>query len=109
MLDDMLTLTSIQIRKVTQTPDGMGGFSSASVLTTLTKAQIWQAGSNNRYLSDKITRASTHVLAIRTGEYTFSDEDIEAYNGTEVYKITGHADDVANQGEITIVGLERLT
>jgi len=106
MLRDMLTLTTVQVQRDTITPDGMGGSTTTSVLTTLSRSQIWQAGNSNPFISDKITNASTHVLAIETGAYTFIDDDAFIIHGSTTYKTVGHADDVAQQGEITILGLE---
>lgn len=107
MLRDMLTLTGVQVRRLTETTDGMGGLSTVSVITTLSRCQIWGVNSFNRYLSDKVTRASSHVLAIETGEYTFNDFDMQVLNGTNTYTVTGHADDISHQGELTIIGLDR--
>ena len=110
MLRSLLNLkNAVQIRGITETSDGMGGLSSSTTLTTLTRASIWQPGSSDATISDKITKASTHVLACLTDEHTFIDTDRECiYNG-DTYKITGHADNVANRGELTIIGLERLS
>ncbi len=110
MLKSMLNLkSSVKIRRITETSDGYGGLSSSTTLTTLTRASIWQPGSGDSTLSDKITKTSTHVLACLTGEYTFADTDREVIYNSVTYKITGHADDVANRGELTIIGLERLS
>jgi len=110
MLRSLLNLkNAVQIRRITEANDGMGGLSSSTALTTLSRASIWQPGSGDATISDKVTKTSTHVLACLTGEYTFTDADSHAiYNGA-TYRLTGHADDIANRGEITIIGLERLS
>ena len=109
MLKSLLNLTTVQIRKITETSDGYGGLTTSTTLTTLSRANIWQPGSGDATISDKIAKTSTHVLACLYGEYTFTDQDRECiYNGT-TYKITGHADNVANRNDFIVVGLERLT
>jgi len=110
MLRSLLNLKNkVQIRRRTETYDGYGGTSSSTSLTTIARASIWQPGSNNVTISDKITKTSTHVLAMEYGAYTFTDSDYEVvYNGQN-YKITGHSDNVAERDELLIVGLERLS
>lgn len=109
MLTDLLNLTTVQVGRKTETPDGMGANTATTVLTTLSRASIWSSGSNNRYLSEKVNKASTHVLALVTGEYTFLDTDYTVVYDGFTYKLTGHADDVANRGEITVIGMERIS
>ncbi len=105
----MLTLTTVQVAREVFTTDGMGGGSTSTTLTTLDRAAIWQAGGGNNYLSDKITKASTHVLAVESATYTWTDADAKVVYGSEVYKVTGHADDIEHLALLTVVGLERLT
>jgi hypothetical protein len=109
MLKDVLTLTGVTVDRITETSDGMGGMTTTTLTTTLTRCQIWQGGGRTSFISDKMANASTHLMAIETGEYTFSDADQYVKNGSVTYKLTGHADDVAHQGEITVIGLERIT
>ena len=70
---------------------------------------IWQPGSADVTISDKVTSISTHVIAMLTGEYTFTDADREIIYDSTTYRITGHPDDIANRGKLLIVGLERLS
>lgn len=110
MLADMLTLrNAVTISRITETADGKGGVTTTTTTATLARAQIWQTNSYNRFLSDKVTKDSSHVLALETGKYTFNDLDNVVTFGTHTYKTVGHADDVANQGEITVIGLQELT
>ncbi len=110
MLLDLLNLTSVQVAREVVTPDGMGGSTTTTTLTTLTKAAIWQAGQgSSRYLSDRIYRASTHVLATVPSFYTWTQDDRFVVNGDAVYKVVGRPDDVVALGEMTVVGLEQLT
>lgn len=108
MFKSMLNLNNVQIVRVVETSDGMGGVTTSTTITTLSRASIWQAGAGDRYLSDKVTKASTHVLACLPGEYSFNVTDRQVLFNGETYKITGQADDVANRGEVKIVGLEWL-
>lgn len=109
MLKSLLNLVnSVQIRTITETSDGMGGLTTSTSLTTLTRANIWQASTNDPRISDKITQVSTHILACLP-EHTWADNDREVlYNG-HTYKVTGHADNVAERDTLVIVGLEWLT
>ena len=109
MLKDMLTVTTAQVAREVLTADGYGSATTTTTLTTLTRSQIWQAGGGNRFLSDKIAKASTHVLAIETGEYTFTDADRYLVYDSKTYKLVGHADDISQQGKLTIIGLERIS
>ena len=108
-LADLLTLTTVQVALEVYTPDGLGGGSTSTTLTTLTRSAIWQAGSGDRFLSDKVAKASSHVLACETGEYTWADTDAKIVYGSSVYRTVGHADDVANRGELTVIGMERIS
>ena len=106
----MLNLkATVQIRKVTETPDGFGALSTSTSLTTLTKASIWQVSGRDSFLSDKIYKASTHVLALLPAEYefTFTDEEV-LYDG-KTFVLTGHENDVCEYGKVKIIGMERLT
>ena len=110
MLTALLNLkNAVQIRRITEASDGMGGTSTSTSLTTIARASIWQPGTGNSPISDKITKSSTHVLAMRPSEYTFTDDDREVIYGGNTYRITGHPDNVATRGELLIVGLEWLS
>ena len=106
---DSLLLTTVQVAREVYTTDGLGGGSTSTTLTTLSRAAIWMAGSRDSFLSDKVAKASTHVLAVETGTYTWADSDAKVVNGSNVYRVTGHADDVMALTELTVVGLERIT
>lgn len=108
-LRDLLPLTTVTVQRDTVTPDGMGGNTTTSVITTVPNAIIWGAGSGSGLLSDKITAESTHVLAIVTGDYIFNDNDrIVTYN-SNTYRLVGHPDDIMQKGELTIHGMEQKT
>lgn len=109
MLKDMLTLSGVQVAKEVVTPNGLGGSTTTTTLTTLSRCQIYQAGGSNRYISDKMAKASTHVLVIEPGTYSFTDDDHYIINGSNKYKLTGHVDDVVHQGLICTIGLEKIT
>jgi hypothetical protein len=106
MLTDMLNLTTVTVNRETITSDGMGGTTTTTTSAILSLAAIWQAGSNNRWLSDRITRASTHVLACEPSEYTWTQDDRTVSYGGATYKIIGRPDDVFNKGEIMVIPLE---
>ena len=109
MFDDLLDLIGIKINRQTETNDGMGGMTIATSTTTLAHAgAIWSPGQSQRYISDRMSRASTHVLVTRPSDYTFTINDVSITYNNITYKITGPSDDVAFKGELTVTGLERL-
>jgi hypothetical protein len=110
MLRDMLNLTNaVKVRRVIEISDGYGATSTTTTLTTLARCNIWQPGSGDATMSDKITKTSTHVLALEYGAYTFTDDDREVIFGGDTYEITGHSDNVANRDELLLVGLKWLS
>lgn len=109
MLRDMLNLTTVQVSRETVTPDGMGGSSTSTSLTTLSYSAIWQSGSANRWMSDRVMRESTHILACEPSAYSWTQDDRQVINGSETYKIIGRPDDIMNNGEIVQIPLERQT
>jgi hypothetical protein len=106
MLLDMLNLTNVQVSRVTDKVDGMGGSTESTVNTTLPHAAIWQQGTSNRYMSDRITRASTHVLACLPADYTWTQDDKKVIYDGNTYKIIGRPDNIMFQGEVLVVPLE---
>ena len=104
-----LTLTTVQVGRVTETADGMGAVSAATTLTTLSRAAIWQAGSGDRFINQKVAQASTHVLVLETDAYTWASTDSKVVYGGETYNIVGLPDDVMHLSRITTVGLELVT
>ena len=110
MYKNMLNLkASVVIRKMVETNDGFGAVTTVTTLTTLTRAAIWQAGGNSNYLSDKIYKDSTHVLAILPAEYAFIDDDSEILYDSKTFRLVGHEDDVSQVGKVKVIGMERLT
>ena len=110
MYSQMLNIKdSVQIRKVVESPDGFGATTTATTITTLSKASIWQAGARDTFLSDKIYKDSTHVLALLPDEYTFTDDDEQVlYNG-KTFEVVGHENDVCEYGKVKVIGMNRLT
>ena len=107
---DLMTLTDVQVaRETAAANDGMGGITGpTTTLTTLNRAAIWQAGNSDRFLSDKVAKASTHVLAYPTGAYAWADTDKFVVYDSVRYKVQGRGDDVMNRSEMTVVGLEYI-
>jgi hypothetical protein len=109
MLRDMLDLKGVQVVRKMLSHDGMGGMTTTTTVSTLAhNASIWSPGQSQRYISDRMFRASTHVLVTNPADYTFTVNDTEVIYNAVTYKITGPSDDVAFKGEIIITGLERL-
>ncbi len=103
-----LLLTTVQVGRATETANGMGATTTTTVLTTLSRAALWQAGSGDRFLSGKDAQASTHVLVVETDEYTWSSTDTTIVYAGNTYNIVGIPDDVANLNRITSMGLELI-
>lgn len=108
-LRDHLNLTGVTVTRKTVTIDSYGDPVSTSVTTTLPVAGIWSPSQNDRFLSDKIARASTHVLATVPEDYTFADSDVSVAYGGNTYRIVGPADNIAFRGIINVVGMERIS
>ena len=107
MLEDLLTITDAQVARKINTPDGMGGMTIATTLTTLRKCAIWSPSQSRSYISEKMARVSTHVLVTIPSYYAFNATDTEIIYGGATYKINGY-DDVMNLNEIMMVGLEKI-
>lgn len=106
---DWLRLTNVGIVRVTESTDGMGGTTISSTTTTLLRAAIWSPGQSERFVSDKMARASTHVLVTLPADYTFTPADRQVTYGGNTYRITGPTDNVLFLDEICVTGLELLT
>ena len=110
MYSSMLNIKSaVQIRRVVETSDGFGATTTATTVTTLSRASIWEVSARDTYLSDKIYKASTHLLALLPDEYTFTDDDEQVLYDSKTFELTGHENDVAQYGKVKIIGMERIS
>jgi len=109
LLKHFLTLRGVQVSRKTLVPDGMGEEIETEKLTTLSHVAIWSPGQSQRYISDKMYRASTHVLVTLPEEYTFTNQDDAVIYAGSRYKITGPSDNVALQDKLVMTGLEKLS
>lgn len=95
---------AVTISRTTESPDGMGGFSSTTASVIISRAALWQVGSNDRYVSDRVAAVSTHLLACRVSDdVLFTDKIV--YNG-KTYDVSGEPDDVQQRGKMKIVPLQ---
>ena len=108
-LRDRLNLASVTITRTVTTNDAYGNPVTTTTTATISKAAIWSPTQGDRRISDKIARTSTHVLAIETSAYTFTDNDKTASQGGTTYRLVGHPDDVGNRGMMTLHGMERIS
>ena len=108
-LRDHLNLTTVTITRATVTTDDYGDPVTTSATVTLTRAAIWSPRQNDQFISDKIAKTSTHVLAIEYGTYTFTDADSVVSYGGQSFRLVGHPDDVANRGTLVLHGMERIS
>jgi len=108
----------VTITKIIETNDGMGGVSSTSYITTLPACALWQNDANNKYVSDKYAKDSTHTLCFEYGDYTFNDVSGLSSNQTiiesvqfnnENYKLVGFPDNVMNKNKIVMQYLDRTS
>jgi len=108
-LRSVLPLTTVQVAREVETTDGMGGISSATTLTTLGYASIWQNNGHSQFFSDKVNRVSTHVLATEPSGYAWTSLDRYVVYDSDRYKIVGRPDDVSQKNELTIVNMDIIT
>lgn len=110
MLEDFLTLvnSAVSIINKVETSDGMGGFSTTTVITGIPKAAIWSPDQSQRYISDKMAKTSSHILVTLPSYYSFTVNDVQVTYNNETYTITGY-DDVMQLGEIQMIGLEKIS
>jgi len=108
-LRDRLNLASVTITRTVITTDAYGDPVSTTTTTIVPKAAIWSPMQGDRRISDKIAKTSTHVLAIDTSDYSFTDNDKTVAHGGVTYKLIGHPDDVGNRGMLTLHGMERIS
>ena len=107
MLRSLLNLkNAVTVTRLTEGTDGMGGLTTTSAVTTLSRCNIWQVGAGDVKLSDKIVKSSTHVLALESGEYAFTVDDRTIDYKGNTYYLTGNYDDVGERGELVLVGLK---
>ena len=103
---DCLNLTTVQVARRTIATDGMGGVSASTVLTTLSKAAIWQNGSSSPFLTDQKITMSTHTLACQSTDDVQTDDWI-VYGGI-TYKVAGRPDNVMEKDMMLIVPIDKV-
>jgi len=108
-LRDRLNLSGVTITRTVTTVDAYGDPVTTSTTAIISKAAIWSPGQGDQRISDKIAKTSTHILAIETGEYAFTDQDVTAAYGGVTYQLVGHPDEVGNRGVLTLQGMERIS
>lgn len=109
MVRDFMTLQqAVQVARKVITPDGMGGSTTTTSYTTLPYAAIWGSSQTKSYLSDKMARLSSHVLATIPSDYTFNATDAEIIYAGLTYKIVGPSDNIMLLDELTITPLELI-
>ena len=112
-LSDHLNMT-VQIARETTTPNGMGGISVSTTLTTISNVCLWQngiGGRSNRYTSGNIVNISSHSLVLLPDAYTFTlDDHYVIYKGkTFKIKNTGMpTEDIDGNDFLIMVDLERV-
>ncbi len=104
-----LDLTTVQVGRMTEAGNGLGAVSQTTVLTTLSRAALWQAGSNDGLLSGKVAQQSSHVLVVETNARTWTSTDTVIVYAGDTYGVVGRPDNVANQSELTVVSLDLIT
>lgn len=109
MFEDLLNLTnsSVTVIRKVETPDGMGGVTVTSTITGIPKCAMWSPSQSARYISDKMAKASSHILVTLPSYYTFTVNDINVTYNSETYTITGW-DNILNLGEILMIGLDKV-
>ena len=114
-LADLLTMTDIAVIRITQTEDGMGGFTSTTSTTILPRGTIYREGSASRlsgdfmFVSDKRTKISSHILVCEPSSYTFTNDDTNVTQGSDRFEIVDTKYDVMGYGELLMLGLRLIT
>lgn len=113
MFRDYLNLINkVQVVRKTRTSDGMGGHSTISVLTTLSRAALWKNGIGGReqfYRSGGQINSSSHTLAIEPSTYSFTLDDTNVLYAGQTFEIKSGGDpteDVEGKPFFTLVALE---
>lgn len=108
-LRSLLNLRNLTISRVNETTDGMGGIVTTTTTATLGYAAIWQTGSNNPYISERIAHESTHMLAFEPQAFTFDVKDAMVTSGGRTFKIIGDVDNVMNKDVLALLPLKVIT
>jgi len=108
-LRDRLNIANVTVSRVTKTIDSYGDPVTTTLTTMIPKASIWSPTQNDKRISDKIAKTSTHILAIEYGAYTFTTDDKTVTSGGVAYRLVGHEDNVANRNMLVLHGMERIT
>ena len=104
-----LTILDAQVIKRTEVSDGMGDVVSTTTATTLSRCCILQTNSFNKYMSDRVNRASSHVLVCEPSAYSWSQDDREITRGGLTYKIAGRPDNILDMDEMIVVPMDLQT
>ena len=98
--------SAVSVLRTTTSNDGMGGQVTTTVTTIIPRAALWQAGSNDVFLSDATKAVSTHVLACLPSVDIVTTDTV-SYDG-DTYTIAGQPDDVLAKGKAQFVPLKRV-
>jgi len=107
-LRDVLTLSGVTITLKTEDVDQYGDPTATSATATITAAAIWSPGQSDRYVSDRIAKTATHILAVEYGKVNFGQSVGTVTNGSNVYRLTGLPDNVMNRNELVLHGMEEI-
>jgi len=110
MMDEHLSITTAQVRRISFADDDMGGAgTTTTVLTTLSKCAIYPVGIGSpqlRYISDSLNLLSGFVLLTLPSYYTWNKDDKEVVYNNVTYKVNGYDNDVMSLGEMAAVSME---
>jgi len=87
----------------TNTPDGYGGVTTTNTLVATVKCAFWQKSAVEMFLSDRISNASSHIMACKPNSNITAKSIIIIDSVT--YKVS-NPDDVLAWGDIMTIGLE---
>lgn len=108
MISDLMTIKTAVVAREVVTPDGMGGFSTTTTITTLSKCAIYGNSGSTGYSADKYIRQSSHSLATIPSAYTWSSTDKTVAYAGKTFRINGIADNVFNSSELVIVQMDLI-
>jgi len=106
MIADLLKITTATVSREVVTPDGMGGSTTTTTITTLSKCAIWGNPGSTGMSSDKYLRQGSHTLATLPSVYTWAATDKTVSYDGKSFRLNGIPEEVFNSNELVLVQLD---
>jgi hypothetical protein len=106
MISDLMTIKTATVSREIVTPDGMGGFSTTTTITTLSKCAIYGNPGSTGFSADKYIRQGSHTLATIPSAYTWAVTDKTVAYAGRTFRVNGIPDQVFNSDELVLVQMD---